>query len=182
MIRPYLKAGGIAIDATAGNGHDTVFLAKLVGDEGKIFAFDIQEQAIQSTRNRLTEALSSNNFELFHCSHEQMKNSIAAEFQGKISAIMFNLGYLPGGNKSLITRTESTLNAVQSALEILACPGIISITAYPGHAGGDEEKDALESFLLQLDSKQYRVNRINNPEKSTAPRLYSIEKVKPAAF
>ncbi len=178
LIQNYLRIGDSAIDATAGNGHDTLFLAKSVGDSGQVFAFDIQQQAIDSTRQHIVEQLNMDRVELFHCSHERMQDHIPSQYHGQIKAVIFNLGYLPGSDKAVITHQHSTIKALQQALQILACPGIVCITAYPGHAGGEQELHALEGFFQQLDKQLYITACLNKAEKPSAPRLYSIEKLK----
>ncbi len=180
LIQNYLRVGDSAIDATSGNGHDTLFLAKSVGDSGQVFAFDIQQQAINATRQHIVEQLSMDRVELFHCSHERMQDHIPPQYQGQIKAVIFNLGYLPSSDKTVITHQHSTIKALQQALQILACPGIVCITAYPGHAGGEQELHALERFFQQLDKQLYKTTCLNKAEKPSAPRLYSIEKLKHA--
>ncbi|MCK5477741.1 MAG: 16S rRNA (cytosine(1402)-N(4))-methyltransferase [Methylococcales bacterium] len=177
IIRKHLKVGGIAIDATVGNGHDTLFLAKQVETQGLVFGFDIQKQAIQTARFRLEQELAMNNVKLIHASHSLMKTFIAEKYVGKINTIMFNLGYLPGSDKTVITETVSTLDALNQSIELLAVGGIITIAAYPGHPGGKEEAYEIGQWCQQLDPKQYIVQQINSSEKDTAPRLYTIQKI-----
>lgn len=139
-IAAVLREGDLAIDATAGNGHDTVFLAKLVGETGKVIAFDLQEQAIASTRERLATENLLDRVTLVHGSH----TTIAAHATpGSVAAVMFNLGYLPGGDHTVITRTNETLHALDVALHTLKPGGILTIVCYPGHEGGDKESAAV---------------------------------------
>jgi len=178
VIQQHLRGGGIAIDATTGNGHDTFFLAEQVGITGKVFGFDIQQQAIESTQTRLATA-NITNTQLFHSSHDKLEQCIPTEFHGKINAIMFNLGYLPGSDKSIITQTKSSLLAVQQSLSLLDNSGIITIAAYPGHSGGDKETDAIKQWSEQLEKTKYTVNTAFSSDKETAPRLYIIQKITP---
>ncbi len=177
IILKHLGSGECAIDATVGNGHDTLFLAQQVGSTGTVFGFDIQQQAIESTQTRVNDNNCSNITQLFQTSHANIAQSIPLNFHGKIKAIMFNLGYLPGSDKSIITQTESTLNALAHAINLLAKPGLLTIAAYPGHSGGKSETDAIKQWLEQLPSDQYSTQTIYSSEKETAPRLYIIKKL-----
>ncbi len=177
LIRDILHPGDIAIDATVGNGHDTVFLAKQVGPSGHVYGFDIQQQAIDSTVDKLRQAQLSDCLTLIHASHADMGEKIPVDLHGKIKAIMFNLGYLPGGDKSVITQTGSTLIALTVATRILAVDGIITLLAYPGHPGGDQETDQVKNWCEQLDREQFEISTIYSTEhKDTAPRLFVIRK------
>ena len=149
-LRRFLSNGCIAIDATAGNGHDTAFLAKQAGDSGHVYAFDIQAQAIENTHNRLKQLKLDERVTLVEDSHEHLKTHIPTDQQGKISVIMFNLGYLPGSDKNCITRTESTLSAIDQAVALLRPGGALSIMLYPGHEGGQEETNAVLNWGSNL--------------------------------
>jgi len=175
LIRDILHPGDIAIDATVGNGHDTVFLAEQIGPSGQVYGFDIQQAAIDSTLEKFRKAHTLACLTLIHASHAEMSEKIPAHLHGKIKAIMFNLGYLPGGDKSIITLSDSTLAALTIAARILAVNGIITLLAYPGHQGGDLETDQVKNWCGQLDTEQFKVNTIYSTEhKDTAPRLFVI--------
>lgn len=131
--------GGVTLDATAGNGHDSVFLARRVGDSGLVYGFDIQADALDKTYKRLQDAGLEARVRLIHAGHQDMVAHIDARHRGRLAAVMFNLGYLPGGDKHLVTRTRTTLAALAGSAEILAPGGGLSILAYPGHAGGAAE-------------------------------------------
>ncbi len=176
IIKHYLNSGDCAIDATVGNGHDTFFLSNLVGKQGTIFGFDCQIQAIETTRNKLLENNSCDNTQLFHVCHSQMETLIPLNFHRKINAILFNLGYLPGSDKSVITHADSTLAALNHAIKLVSSSGIISITAYPGHSGGDIETRQVEHWCHQLNPIYYDIQTIYSSEKATAPRLIIIKK------
>lgn len=175
LIKKCLQEGDIAVDATAGNGHDTVFLAKHVGKTGKVYAFDIQQQAIEATRERIMQCEMAEQVVLIHDGHEHMASYIKTAVKG----ILFNLGYLPGGDKKIVTGPEKTLKAVRDGLQLLCSEGLIILVVYYGHYGGEEEKEALLHFVKKLDQKQYTVlmyhfvNQHNNP-----PFLIAIEKHK----
>ena len=188
LIREVLRPGDYAIDATVGNGHDTVFLLEQVSPSGKVFGFDIQQAAIDSTRAKIesycTEKSSNSNappqtecVTLIHGSHADMAEKIPAPYHGNINAIMFNLGYLPSGDKSIITRTESTITALNSACRLLSSKGIISALAYPGHQGGDMETEHVDNWCKQLDENQFKFTMVNSSAyNKSAPRLFVIRK------
>lgn len=145
-VRKVLQPGEIAIDATAGNGHDTRFLAETVGPTGRVFAFDIQENALKATAERLAAA-GLGNATLLHRNHADLADAIPASLHGRIGAAMFNLGYLPGGDKSITTQVESTVRAVAAGLRVLRSGGVLLILVYPGHPDGRVELDALRALL-----------------------------------
>ena len=176
IIQKHLDVGDYAIDATVGNGHDTLFLCKQVGIAGKVFGFDIQQQALDSTLSKLESEQFFNNTQLFHVSHGNMAQHIPTQYHRKIKAIMFNLGYLPGSDKSIITHTDSTLLALNQSIKLLAASGIITITAYPGHQGGYEETRLIKQWCDHLSAEQYTVQIIYSSDKKTAPILFIIQK------
>ena len=125
--------GDAVVDATAGNGHDTVFLARLAGPSGQVHAFDVQEEAIRATRERLEkEGLLTPSVRLHLASHDRLAELV----RSPVKAIVFNLGYLPGGDKKTVTRTECTLAALEQAAALIAPNGLLSVMCYPGHEGG----------------------------------------------
>ncbi len=188
LIRKVLRPGDTAVDATVGNGHDTLFLAGQVGPSGKVFGFDIQLAAIDSTRAKVDSCRTSENalgnapaqainLTLIHASHADMCGKIPAHYHGSIGAIMFNLGYLPGGDKRIITRTDSTLSALNSASRLVSSNGIITVLAYPGHQGGDLETEEVKNWCGQLDKDQFKTRIIYSSEnKGSAPRLFVVYK------
>lgn len=152
FILKYVSEGDIVIDATMGNGIDTLFLAKLVGNKGKVFAFDIQEEAIQGTKRLLEKELSDNRHVfLIKDSHINMKSYV----NNSVSAVVFNLGYLPKGNHTITTMSESTLTALKISLDLLKKDGLLSVLIYPGHKEGTNEKDMILNFASQLDTTRY---------------------------
>lgn len=165
--------GKIAVDATAGNGKDTLFLAEAVGGKGKVFAFDIQEEAIFKTR-ALLHTKEVHWCEIIHDSHVNIDryNIIHPK------AVVFNLGYLPGGDHNIVTKSEDTLIAIKKALKILAVDGIITLTIYPGHAGGDKEASDINNFVSTL-SRAFDVLQFTFPNRAkTPPYLIAIRKQK----
>ncbi len=165
-IKPHVTEGGLCIDATAGNGNDTLYLAKLVGVEGQVIAFDIQEDAVANTEKRLQEQDMSERAKVVLDSHVNMA-SYAKE--NTVDCIVFNLGYLPGGDHKMATQANSSIEAINVALKLLKKKGLLSVTIYSGGDSGFEEKDAVLSWLRQLDQRKYLVlvteyyNRQNNP-------------------
>ncbi|MDF1861598.1 MAG: class I SAM-dependent methyltransferase [Verrucomicrobiales bacterium] len=170
LIRERLQTGDVAVDATAGNGHDTAFLATCVGDSGKVFAFDIQEEAIRATGERCA------NFpqvELIHAGHEQMDLHVSEP----VKAVMFNLGYLPNGDKSKITEVETTIIAIRTSLRLLARGGLLTCILYRGHIGGEAEAEAVESELCGLDQDVYTTIRYEFlNQRNSPPALMAVEK------
>lgn len=164
FIKEHVKEGDLCLDATAGNGHDTLLLCQLTGKKGSVLAFDIQEQALLHTRRLLEE---------HHCtaqlildSHVNMKNYAKSN---SVACMVFNFGYLPGGDHKLSTRAESSIEAVKAGLDLLKKNGIMTLCIYSGGDSGFEEKDALLTFLKGLDARKYLViasfyyNRPNHP-------------------
>lgn len=166
-----LSPGDVAIDATVGNGHDTLFLAKAVGSDGRVYGFDIQDSAIDLTSERLGDSLRPR-VKLFRESHAEIEAFIDDEDRGRIQVVMFNLGYLPGGEKEITTRTESTLKGIRVACRCLHPEGLISIIAYPGHETGREETAAVVSCLTDLANNGWTFEMIEAVQNNeTAPRL-----------
>lgn len=167
-----VRPGDSVVDATAGNGFDTLFLSQLVGPNGKVYAFDIQEEAIVRTSRRLAAA-KAQNVALLLASHAEMKQELPQTLAGEISAIMFNLGYLPRGDKSMTTTTDSSVRAVAQAMELLAPDGLMTIIAYTGHPGGQEEADAVLAFLESTTAKLTRPTNIQAAQ--AAPELFVVQ-------
>ncbi len=165
-----VRLGDTVVDATSGNGHDTLALAKLVGQAGRVYAFDIQESALTATAARLAD-VGLQNVVLIHDSHANLANHVAAP----ISAVIFNLGYLPGGDHSLTTHADSTVRALAIACELLKPNGIVSILAYVGHPGGIEEAEAVDQFCGRLDPDRFSVDR-PFPACDLQPRLTWIHR------
>ena len=159
----------VVVDATMGNGHDTLFLAKLAK---KVYAFDIQEQALEKTSQRLQE-VGLTNVELLLQGHETVD-----QFVTEVKAAIFNLGYLPSADKSIITKPQTTIEALDKLCQMLVKGGRIAIMIYYGHDGGDIERDAVMDYVSQLPQQEYTatiyrtLNQINNP-----PFLVMIEKL-----
>ncbi|MCR8632562.1 class I SAM-dependent methyltransferase [Paenibacillus radicis (ex Xue et al. 2023)] len=178
LIEERVSPGETVVDATAGNGVDTLFLAKLVGAKGSVYAFDIQEQALEKTQQRLAkERPDYSHVRLLLCSHDQLKHTIPATEHGSIGAVMFNLGYLPGNDHETITSEASTIPALQQAAQLLRKGGILTIALYTGHEGGEQEAAAVREWAEGLPQQQFQVleyrfvNQKNHP-----PYLIAVEK------
>ncbi|MEK4381346.1 class I SAM-dependent methyltransferase [Aeribacillus sp. FSL K6-2848] len=176
LMASAVQNGDIVIDATVGNGHDTVFLAQLVGEQGHVFGYDIQKQALEETEKRLKECGLIDRVTLFHSSHDDIFNTIPKKHHNHIAGAMFNLGYLPGGQKNIVTKPESTIEAVKQLLSILRPGGMIVLVVYHGHPEGKRERDELLKFAEQIDQHtahvlEYRfLNQKNSP-----PFIVAIE-------
>lgn len=160
--KEHLKPESLVIDATLGNGHDTLFLSELVSE---IYAIDIQKCAIESAKKHLLEKnVSLDKIHFIEGSHEDLSSLPTADL------VIYNLGYLPGGDKSITTKTNSSLLSVKSALKRLRPKGAISIMCYPGHLEGEKEEEALMRFLETLDSQEFQVchHRFVNRPKSAS--------------
>lgn len=153
LLQDCLRKGDMAIDATAGNGFDTLLLAQLVGETGKVLAFDIQEQALQNTLQKLEDHHLAPIVQLIHDSHANMANYLTTSVQ----AAIFNLGYLPGSDKTIITEAESTRQALLALMQQLNVGGRIIIVCYWGHSGGEYELQMLQNFLPTLPQKNWTV-------------------------
>lgn len=170
LIQGRLKPGDIAIDATAGNGHDSLFLARSVSPEGRVYVFDVQETALASTRGRLIEAgILETQFELLNCGHETLAETMPAEAKGRVRVTMFNLGYLPGSDKTVITETSKTMRAIFAALDWLAPRGLMTVVVYPGHEGGAEEAREVAKLGAELSPRLFEVQHIRPVNRSAAP-------------
>ncbi len=168
----HLRPGDIAIDATLGNGHDALFLAQIIGEHGQLYGFDIQPAAIEKTTERLKHHSVTAAFKGFQQCHSTMTECIPLEQHGQIAAIMFNLGYLPRGDKHIITQTETTLSALKQAITLLAKNGILSILSYPGHPGGNEETQQVSQWVTELKNceKKYYCD----PDNPKSPVLFLL--------
>lgn len=166
FIKQHVRPGDFCIDATAGNGNDTEFLCRLVGETGKVLAFDIQQAAVDSTRVRLKKNGLSPIGQVILDSHSHMEQYTSP---ASVSCIVFNFGYLPGGDHALSTKPDTSISAISQGLTLLKKGGLMSLCIYSGGDSGFEERDALLDYLKKLDSHKYLVilssyyNRPNNP-------------------
>lgn len=166
FIKEHVHDGDFCIDATAGNGNDTGFLCELVGERGHVIAMDIQSMAIENTKALLKRKMLQERAEVVLASHITMEQYAK---EGTVACVVFNLGYLPGGDHSLSTKGNTSIEAMEAALRLLKKNGLLSVTIYSGGDSGFEEKEAVLKWLKELDSKKYLViiseyyNRPNHP-------------------
>lgn len=170
LLKEHINKGAIIVDATVGNGHDTVFLAGLVGEKGRLISFDIQSEAIENTRERLVNNKIIDRVKLIEDGHQNIDKYIDEEIDG----IIFNLGYLPGGNKDITTEKKTTTSAVEKGLEFLKIGGIIILVIYTGHPGGQEELKGVLDLAESLDKQKYNVLRYNFINQETSPQVLAI--------
>lgn len=194
----YIKKGDAVIDATAGNGHDTLLLAEAIGENGKVFAFDIQKQALENTEKLLKENGMIDRVQLVNDSHENLleyfsnANTVDSNINYRVenrvkdkeirvcsngyvdeaerpSAVIFNLGYLPMGDKTITTKGNSSISAISEALKLIKIGGVVTLVLYSGHEEGKKEKQMILEMLQRLSSKEFHVaytsmiNQANNP-------------------
>ena len=171
FILTHLKEGDIAVDFTMGNGHDTEFLSKTVGEFGHVYAFDIQEQALASTEEHLKQAGCPKNYTLILDSHHNVKKYVDVP----IKAGMFNLGYLPGSDKSITTMRSTTLPAIEAAISLMAPDAIIIVAIYPGHPEGEAEGKEICEYLSGLSRYKICATQIRILNSKTSPFFILIE-------
>lgn len=166
LFQMQVQTGGIYVDATMGNGHDTLFLCQLAGETGEVLAFDIQEKALEATKALLKSAGMEQRAKLYLDSHTNMERYLE---QDTADGIYFNFGYLPGGDHSLATKADTSVEAIEKGLGILKKGGVMALCIYSGGDTGFEERDRILEYLKNLDDRKYVVivnsyyNRKNNP-------------------
>ena len=166
LLRQLLRIGDTVVDCTVGNGHDTVFLAEAVGPEGRVIGFDIQPHALCRTRKRLVGAgIEEGRFTLVEGSHSDLGRHVPAGIGGAV----YNLGYLPGGTRSVATGRATTLRSIAGALELLRPEGFVSATLYYGHEGGKEEAEGVMEYVRTLDHDRFKVAHISYPNLPNDP-------------
>ncbi|GGN92579.1 class I SAM-dependent methyltransferase [Saccharibacillus kuerlensis] len=182
LIQKRLQPGDIAVDATVGTGADTLFLARTAGARGRVYGFDVQQSALDQAVMRLEREMEAGtklaSTELLLRSHAEMAEALPADHQGRVAAVMFNLGYLPGAEDlSVMTTSVSTLPALEAALSLLRPKGILTAVLYPGHDGGGAEALAVERWAGELPGSAARCILYRQPQRPEAPYLIAVEKV-----
>ncbi|MBQ7343361.1 MAG: methyltransferase domain-containing protein [Clostridia bacterium] len=179
FIMEHLTEGDVAVDFTMGNGNDTLFLSKAVGESGRVYAFDIQEDALTSTRAHLEANGAPENYTLICASHHRVKEFV----NEPIKAGMFNLGYLPrSGRKAVTTMRETTMPAVEAALELLAPDGVLIVAIYPGHEEGALEGEMLREYFSGLSRFRICPSEFKILNSPTSPYFFLVEKSPKAKF
>lgn len=174
IMHYYVKEGYKAVDCTVGNGNDTLLLAKLVGPDGRVYGFDIQAEALSITKEKLVNEKLDERVVLIKDGHENIDEHIYEE----VDFVIYNLGYLPGGDKEIITKVDTTLTSIKKSLALLRSNGILLITCYTGHKGGLEEKEGVENYLRSLNQRKYSVLEFSfNNQRNNPPILYGVEKL-----
>ncbi|MBQ0138996.1 MAG: class I SAM-dependent methyltransferase [Kurthia sp.] len=175
LMKDFVEAGDVVVDATAGNGYDTALLAELVGESGHVYAFDVQEQAVEATKRRLNELNLAMRCDVILDGHEQ----VASYVKEPIKAAVFNLGYLPGADHSIVTKPSTTVAAIEAIIKQLVIGGVIILVIYHGHEGGKEERNQVIDYVSSLPQKKINVLRyefIN--QKNDPPFIIALEKIK----
>jgi len=166
LIRPLIREGDTVVDCTVGNGHDALFLAELVGKTGRLIGFDIQAAALARARSRLLDSgIDEGRFNLIEGSHSDLGRHVPAGIGGAV----YNLGYLPGGTRGVVTGRESTLSSIAGALELLRPEGFVSATLYYGHDGGREEAEAVLAYVGALDHDRFKAAHLSYPNLPNDP-------------
>jgi predicted methyltransferase len=172
LVRQRLSEGMVAVDATAGNGHDTLFLAQSVGPTGMVYAIDIQSAAIEATRDRIHSEGVEKTVVLIQASHDDWAAILPTKHYKNVDAVMMNLGYLPGGDHAITTKTESTAKAIREAFAWLKPGGILTVLAYIGHPGGEEECAAVRSTLFEHITMPYQFHEQTSRPGTNGPILF----------
>ncbi|QEL16959.1 tRNA (mnm(5)s(2)U34)-methyltransferase [Limnoglobus roseus] len=174
IVCEYLRPGEIAIDATVGNGHDAKFLAELVGPTGRVYGFDVQPAAIARAEEMLAGCPTVS---LFLADHAEMAGRLPADLWERVGAVMFNLGYLPRGDRTISTSTASTVRACDDALSLLRPGGVLTVMAYRGHPGGREETEAVRACFRRLPAKEFAFQETPASAVPTCPVLFVVRKL-----
>ena len=153
-IRSFVREGDLCIDATAGRGRDTLFLAQQVGERGRVLAFDVQQEAVDSTCELLAKHGMEERVQVILDSHANLARYAEA---GSVKAVMFNFGWLPGGDHRIFSRAESSIPAIGAALELLCEGGVVSLCLYCGKECGYEEKQKVLEYLKTVDNSRFTV-------------------------
>lgn len=175
FLKERVREGDRVLDATCGNGQDTLLLAELVGEGGEVVAFDVQPRAIAATGELLERHGVSGRVRLVEAGHERLGELVS----GELAAAVFNLGYLPGGDEGLVTVPEKSVAALGQAAGMLRLGGVLTVALYTGHEGGPEEAAAVEAWAAGLSPREFNVwscRQLNRPP--VAPYLVFVEKVR----
>ena len=190
LLSDVLNPGDLAIDLTAGRGHDTLWLSKQVDAkrEGQVLAFDIQQQAIDSSTEQLTvagfcvqqltgqQSIAQRGVSLYHGCHSHLSQLFQPGATKSPKAVIANFGYLPGSDHATTTAANSSCAAIKQATQLLAAGGRIALVLYTGHSGADEECAAIEQLCNQLDNKHWNMLRLQPVNRNNAPYLLVLEK------
>jgi 16S rRNA C1402 N4-methylase RsmH len=172
-LKELLREGDCVIDATLGNGNDALFLAQCVGEQGKVWGFDVQWQALESSTHLMqSHAIPDSIYQWHLVSHARMRDFV----KQSVKAVMFNLGYLPGADHSLITAADETIAALTAALEMIASGGLLTVVCYPGHEGGDIEAAMVKEWAAQQGAEWHVMRYQKLATKQAAPELIALQR------
>ncbi|GEL77940.1 tRNA (mnm(5)s(2)U34)-methyltransferase [Tenuibacillus multivorans] len=176
LLKQYIQPGSVVVDATLGNGHDSLYLSQLVGHDGRVIAFDVQQEAIDTSSQWLQQHDVSN-VDMILSGHEHAVHELTQRGIQSIDGAIFNLGYLPGSNKHITTSSQTTIQAIKGLFSILKDNRIIVIVIYPGHDEGKEERDALMNVLKQIPANHADIAKYQMVNRSeSAPFVIGIYK------
>ncbi|WP_404404444.1 class I SAM-dependent methyltransferase [Jeotgalibacillus malaysiensis] len=177
LLERAVKPGEVVIDATVGNGNDTLFLARLVGEHGRVYGFDVQQEAITETTSKLEEHELKNRVLLFNQGHETIEDTLPPVHYGAVAGAIFNLGYLPGSDETIVTRPRTTIAAVEQCLRVMRSGGMMILVIYHGHPEGAVERDYLLRYCEKIDGLEAQVLRYQFINTQTpSPFILAIEK------
>ena len=184
FVGQVVKPGDWALDGTAGNGHDTLFLVNLVGDAGKVFAFDVQKSSLDKTLSRLEATGVAHRCQFCLGGHEQLAEMLPEDCCGRIRAGMFNFGYLPGSDRKVATKAKTSVEAVSRLLEYLCPGGVISLHLYAGHSGGASELKAIAALCEELPESEWRIAQysIINKQRNREVLILGEKKSEPSSI
>ncbi len=172
FIARHIVEGGTAVDFTMGNGHDTLWLSRMVGPNGKVYAFDIQDGALESTAKLLEAENAPKNYTLIKASHHLVRDYVKEPF----CVGMFNLGWLPGGDKSVTTMHQTTIPAITEAIDLLDSGGGILIAVYPGHPEGEIEGKLITELLSGYSRFRFTISCLKIVNSPSSPFFFLVEK------
>lgn len=172
-VSKFLKSADVVVDATSGGGFDSFFGASLLSENGKIYCFDVQQTAIERTKNRLAQGGFLPNAHFFNLGHERMAEVLPQEVFGKVNCFFFNLGWLPNSDKQIITKPETTIKALSEAISLAdKTKCILSVLCYKAHEGGMAEFKEVEKFFVSTGLK---VERFTDEKNLLSPELFIVK-------
>lgn len=177
ILQKYIKKGDVVVDATLGNGYDALYIAGLLGEQGMIIGFDIQESSILSSQLLFNKERVQSKYAFICANHASMIEELHAISIHRIQCAVFNLGYLPHGDKSIITQPDSTIKALESVLSILEIGGCITVVVYSGHQGAEAEKESVICLANSLDKKKWQTIKYSSLNRETSPACIAIVRI-----
>ncbi|MEZ4485011.1 MAG: class I SAM-dependent methyltransferase [Syntrophotaleaceae bacterium] len=186
LVGEVLKPGALAVDLTAGNGRDTLFLYRLVGDQGRVVAFDVQDEALQATSRLLEDEGATIACDRLmagaSCAEpgiyliQDCHSRLADYLREPVTAMVANLGFLPGEDTAWATASPATLSALRSALALLVPGGRLAVICHVGHPGGIAEAEKVGHLFAGLPSEYWDVLQLTAANRRDAPSLLVVER------